>query len=143
MIFKLKKLEEELGEIIQEIVENQDVVLIDEDEDYQLWREESCIYILDLGVDVYSAISCLYNEDTRDYEVNSSLFVFYNHGTTEEVYTEFGSSFPVCVYNYIHFLMKKELHEMSIVENLDCVFLLKGKEVWNNKQYEHFNVDRK
>lgn len=134
MAFKLRELEEELGEIIESISAGKEMILVEQDEDFQIWRDQGCVRILDLNIDAYSALSYVYDPNTKDFEVNSSLYILYKHGTNEEIYCEFGSSFPVCVYNYMHFIGKKELHEMEIVENLDCIFLLNGKEDWNIRQ---------
>ena len=128
MAFKLKSLEGRLGEIVSSITANSPMVLVYDDGDgTRIWRELGCVYIQDLGIDVYSAISCVYNEDTKDYETDSDLFLFYEHdkaGTDNEIYTEWGSSLTVCVYNYARFSGRTDLDSIDAVENLDCVYRL-------------------
>lgn len=133
-MFKLKELEGDMGEVIQSLADNSPMVLIEEDSFQQIWREQGCVHIADLGIDVYGATSCIYDENIKDYELSSSLYVFYEHGTADEVYFEYGSSLPVCVHNYAHAIGRTDLQEMDAVGELGCVYVLDGQKDWNKKQ---------
>ena len=127
MAFKLKSLDGRLGEIVGSITAGTPMVLVYDENGTQIWRERGCVYIQDLGIDVYAAISCIYDEDTKDYETDSDLFLFYEHdkaSTDKEIYCEWGSSLTVCVHNYAHLSGRTDLDSMDAVENLDCVYRL-------------------
>lgn len=128
MAFKLKSLEGRLGEIIHSVTADRPMVLTyDDGEGTQIWREQGCVYIEDLGVDIYSAVACVYNKETDEYETDTDLFLFYEHGTTDpdsEVHNEWGSTLSVCVHNYAHYSGRDDLASMDAIENLGCVYLL-------------------
>lgn len=124
MGFKLKALDGEFGEVIQEMTARNELVLVEQGEVNQTWRESSCLHVLDLDIDIYSAIDCVYCDDTGDYELSSDFYIFYKHDTTEEVYFEYGSSLAVCVYNYAGWIGRTDLHDMDVIENLECVYYL-------------------
>lgn len=127
MALKIKDFEGEYGEVIQRLEEDREMILVEQDEYQQIWREQGCIYILDFGIDVYAATSCTYDEDTQDYEINSSLFLFYEHDTDTQVYSEMGSSLSVCIYNYTHFIGRSDIENIEAIEDLSCVYVLN----WN------------
>ena len=127
MALKIKDFEGVHGEVIQRLEEDREMILVEEDGFQQIWREQGCIYIADFGIDVYTATSCTYNEDSKDYEVNASLFLFYDHDTDTQIYSEMGSSLSVCIYNFAHFIGRKDIQDIDTVEDLSCVYVLN----WN------------
>lgn len=128
MGFKLKALDGELGEIVQEMTARNKMVLVEQDETSQIWRESSCLHVLDLDIDIYYAIECVYCNDTEDYELSSSLHIFYKHDTTEAVYSEYANSLAACIYNYVHQIGRTDLHDMAVIENLECIYYLNWDE---------------
>ena len=122
MALKIKDFEGEYAEVIQRIEEDRDLILVEEDGFQQIWREQGCIYILGLGIDVYAATSCTYDEDTQDYEINSSLYLFYDHDTDTQIYAEIGSSLSVCIYNFARLTGRNDIQDVDTVEDLSCVY---------------------
>lgn len=126
MDFKLKALQGELGEVLEKIIRTKPLVLVEEEEkEKQLWLEPDYLYIQDLGLCIYSGIICLYYEETKDYEMDCSIYIFYSE-TGEEIYSEIGSDLSVCISNYFRCLgQEKTLDE---IEKMDCTYFFdKGK----------------
>lgn len=128
-MLRISDFEGEHGEVIAELESSRDMILVEEDSFQQIWREQGCIHIVDLGIDIYTAVSCIYDEDTEDYQTDSSLYLFYEHDTNNQIYMEFGSSLSVCIYNYSH-LVGKDFQDVDDVENLSCVYELH----WNDNK---------
>lgn len=122
MALKIKDFEGKHREVIQCLEEGREMILVEQDEYQQIWRQQGCIHIWDLGIDVYDAISCTYDEDTQDYEMNASLFLFYDHDTNTQIYSEMGSSLSVCIYNYAYFIGRDDIGDIEAIEDLSCVY---------------------
>lgn len=65
MALKIKDFEGKHREVIQRLEEGREMILVEQDEYQQIWRQQGCIHIMDLGIDVYDAISCTYDEIHR------------------------------------------------------------------------------
>jgi len=128
MGFKLKALDGELGEVIQGMMTRNKMVLVEQDETSQIWRESSCLHVLDLDIDIYSGTECVYCDDTGEYELNSSLHIFYKHGTTEVVYSEYANSLATCIYNYVGRIGQTDLQDMNAIQELACIYYLNWDE---------------
>lgn len=121
MAFKLKELEGDLGEIIYNLTSQKEMVLVDQEENaYQIWAEPDYLYLKDLRVNVYSAVCCNYDQETKEYEIDHDLYIFYDPDTGKEVYFEVGSSLAVCLHNYCHFAGLK----IKNVDELNCYYAL-------------------
>ena len=121
MAFQLKELQGNLEEAIYNITSQKEMLLIDQDKKmYQIWSEPDYLYIIDLKVNIYSAVCCNYNDDTEDYEIDHVLYIFFSSDTGKEVYFEVGSSLEVCIHNYCHFAGI----EVENVGELNCHYVL-------------------
>lgn len=137
MAFKLKELEGELGEILNNLTCTKAWVLVDhEHHRFQIWSEPDFLYIHDLNINIFSAVSCLYYEDTEEYIEDCSLYLFYD---TEgnQVYYEYGSSLWVCIHNYCHFVNIK----INDLDNLLCCYILDNGKFLEEKVINKKNID--
>ena len=138
MGFKFKELDGELGEVIQGMMTRNKMVLVEQDETSQIWRESSCLHVLDLDIDIYAATECVYCNDTEDYELSSSLHIFYKHGTTEAVYSEYANSLAACIYNYASRIGQTDLQDMNAIGELACIYYLNWDEARHDTVQEDF-----
>ena len=121
MAFKLKELEGDLGEAIYNLTSQKEMVLVDQDEKmYQIWSEPDYLYLIDLQVNIFSAVCCNYDKNTEEYEIDHELYIFYHPNTGEEVYFETGSSLEVSIHNYCHFAGL----QVEDVGELNCYYVL-------------------
>lgn len=138
MAFKLKELDGDLGEVIYNLTSQKELVLVDQKEKvYQIWSEPDYLYLIDLQVNIFSAICCNYNQDTEEYEIDHDLYIFYHSDTGEEIYFEVGSPLTACIHNYCHFagLQVKNVDELRCYYALDNGKYLREK-VLNRKNGE-------
>lgn len=73
-----------------------------EQEDHEIWIEQDFLHLIDLNTNVFSALYCRYDTDTKEFEGDYSFYVFYDNDTGQELYWEQGSSLEVCIHNYLH-----------------------------------------
>ncbi len=129
MALKIKDLDGLVGEIISQLeFWDGEMVLVSEDDSMQILRDKGCIYIKELDVDVYGAYVYYYEPETEEWEIDSDLYIFYLHKTDTEVYSEGGSSLPVCINNYLHFSGITKTYTMEEIENLEIDYILNDED---------------
>ena len=106
-----------------ETADDEWILTYDDGDSCQIWREPWRIYIPALNIDVCCGETTLYNDSTGDFEVNTDLFIVYEHGTNEEVYNEWGTYLPAVVGNYAHARGMAGCDTMKDIEQLECVIL--------------------
>ena len=126
---KIKDLDGVIGEKITGLSFMDEPVLVYEEKDTRIYRDSSYLYIKDLGVDIYSAYICNYEPETCDYEIDCDLYIFYSHNTDTEIYSEGGSSLPVCISNFCTITDKDKNYTMEDIENLDFEFYINCEKV--------------
>lgn len=121
-MFRLKRfINEDLGEIIKNSTYTKPMVLVEQQEkEYQLWLEPDYLYIKDLEIYAFCGTEYLYLEDEGEYSPDFDLVIFYDPKSGEELYSEGGSSFFVCVMNYCH-MFDKSISEEQI-QNYRCKY---------------------
>lgn len=128
MALKIKDLDGLVGEIITQLSMLEDeIIVVSEEENTKVCKDKGCIYIKELNVDVYDAYVYTYEPETDDFEIDSDLYLFYIHKTDNEVYSEGGSSLPVCINNYLYFSGSTKPYTMEDILNLEFEYILDGK----------------
>ncbi len=128
MPLRIKDLDGIIGEIISQLfMLEDDMVLVSEEENIKVFRDKGCIYVKELGIDIFDAYVYTFEPDTNDFEIDCDLYLFYLHNTDEQVYSEGGSSLPVCINNYLHFSGSTKSYTMEDILNLEFVYILDGK----------------
>lgn len=121
MAFKIKDWKKELGEAIGALtIQKKMVLLKQKDKVYRVWAEPDYLYLIDLKVNVFSAVCCKYDKDTETYEIDYDLYIFYDPKTGKEIYSEIGSSIEVCILNYCRTM---NLH-IKDVDDIYCFYFL-------------------
>ena len=140
MAFKLKELNGELGEVIANITLGEGLMLTEESErGYQIWLEPDYLHIEELGLKIFSGERYVYNSETKELGLSSSLYQFYRDGTGENVYSESGSGLAVCIYNYCNLIgVAKTMEE---VENLQCTYQLDNGKFLREKVISWMDVE--
>ena len=125
MSLTIKKIEtEKMVDIISSITADRPWVLVEENDEQRIWREQGCVHLMDYDVDIYQAVSECYSDDTGDYEINSDLHIFYVHDTTDELFRVYDQSLPMSIYNYFFCIGRKDLANLEVIDNLSCSYLL-------------------
>ena len=129
MALKIKDLDGLIGEVIAQLeFWDGEMILVSEDDSMQILRDKGCIYIKELGVDVYGAYVYYYEPETEEWEIDSDLYIFYLHKTDTEVYSEGGSSLPVCISNYCHYSGTEKKYTMEEIDNLEIEYILNDED---------------
>ncbi len=125
----LDEFEYGIGEFVRSNSDRERILIREEENAYQEWAEPEYLHINDLNINVFSAVCLNYDEKQRDYEISHDLYVFYDSKTGERVYSESGSSLPVCVHNYCHFAGVK----VNDIEGLSCTYIHDNGKFLNEK----------
>ena len=125
MSLTIEKIEtEKMVDIISSITAGRPWVLVEENDEQRIWREQGCVYLEDYDVDIYLAESESYSNDTGDYEVDCNLHLFYVHGTTDELFRVYDQTLPMSIYNYFYCIGRKELADINVVNKMACTYCL-------------------
>lgn len=128
MPLRIKDLDGLIGEIISQLSMLEDeMVLVSEEETTKVFRDKGCIYVKELGIDIYDAYVYTFEPETNDFEIDCDFCLFYIHNTDNEVYSEGGSSLPVCINNYLHFSSSTKSYTMEEILNLEFEYILNGQ----------------
>ena len=128
MPLRIKDLDSDIGEIISQIsMIDDELVLVSEEENIKVFRDKGCVYVKELNIDIYDAYIYTFEPDTNDFEIDCDFCIFYIHNTGEEVYSEGGSSLPVCINNYLHFSGSTKSYTMEEILNLEFEYILNGQ----------------
>lgn len=101
MVFKLGEIDDILDCVVDLVAINDEMELAEQESgEYQIWIDTDCVFVPDLGIVVFGAVSCMYDKEKKEYTLNADLYKFYDFATGEEIYFEFGSSLRVCIHNY-------------------------------------------
>lgn len=128
MPLRIKDLDGLIGEIISQLSMLEDeMVLVSEEETTKVYRDKGCIYVKELGIDIYDAYVYTFEPETNDFEIDCDLCLFYLHSTDKQIYSEGGSSLPVCINNYLHFSGSTKSYTMEEILNLEFEYILNGQ----------------
>lgn len=120
MAFKLKELDGKLGQVIANITLGKGLMLTEESErGYQIWLEPDCLYIKELGLNIFGGES-IGLDDKNEIKSCTSGYWFYSDSTGEKLYSEIGSNLTACIYNYCNAVGLNKT--MEDVEDLDCFY---------------------
>lgn len=107
---------EDIGEFLTDKTLAKPKVLVEQEEKgFQIWLEPDYIYIRDLKINAYIGTEWIYDEDEDEYTPAIDLVIFFDSKTGEELYSEAGSAFFICVLNYCH-LIDSEVSREEIGE---------------------------
>lgn len=124
MVFKLGEIDDILDDIVDLAPIDDEMELAEQESgEYQIWIDTDCVFLPNLGVLVFGAVSCIYDKEKTEYALNCDLYIFYDFVTGEEVYSEYGSSLRVCVHNYCRFAGIST----GDLDGLWCVYISDGK----------------
>ena len=127
---RIKDIEDDIGVMLLEITNSMDYILLEEQEEYQVWVEPCYLHIPALQVNVVSAIGYVYSEEVGDFELETDFFIFYDN-SGKELYSEGGSSLYIAAYNYCKFTgQDRSLEE---VDDLSCSYVVDGGDFINEK----------
>lgn len=128
MAFKIKDLDGELGEVVEQVGIVLGEKLIEESQgEYQLFCTTSCYHIPTLHINIHWADIFIYEEDMDSYELTGDIFLVFDTESKEFLYSEQGGSLCTCIHNYCNLILNQNVN-MDMVEDLDCVYTLdKGK----------------
>jgi len=125
MSLTIEKIEtEKMVDIISSITAGRPWVLVEENDEQRIWREQGCVYLEDYDVDIYLAESESYSNDTGDYETDCNLHIFCVHGTTDELFRVYDQTLPMSIYNYFYCIGRKELADINVVNKMACTYCL-------------------
>lgn len=128
MPLRIKDLDGLIGEIISQLSMLEDeMVLVSEEETTKVFRDKGCIYVKELGIDIYDAYVYTFEPETNDFEIDCDLCLFYLYSTDKQIYSEGGSSLPVCINNYLHFSGATKSYTMEEILNLEFEYILNGQ----------------
>ena len=123
MSLTIEKIEtEKMVDIISSITAGRPWVLVEENDEQRIWREQGCVYLEDYDVDIYLAESESYSNDTSDYETDCNLHIFCVHGTTDELFRVYDQTLPMSIYNYFYCIGRKELADINVVNKMACTY---------------------
>lgn len=125
MSLTIEKIEtEKMVDIISSITAGRPWVMVEENDEQRIWREQGCVYLEDYDVDIYLAESESYSNDTGDYETDCNLHLFYVHGTTNELFRVYDQTLPMSIHNYFYCIGRKELADINVVNKMACTYCL-------------------
>ena len=128
MPLRIRDLDGDIGEIISQIsMIDDELVLVSEEENIKVFRDKGCVYVKELNIDIYDAYIYTFEPETNDFEIDCDFCLFYLHSTDTQVYSEGGSSLPVCINNYLHFSGSTKTYTMEEILNLEFEYILNGQ----------------
>lgn len=123
MKLTINHLEGDFSEVIQGITASNDLIILDESLGCQTRIEPTYIYIPTLNLDIHTGYYYIFDFQSKEYNLDTDLYIFFNHETKKEMYFECGSILSVCIYNYLHFIGVNE-KTLEEIENLECIYVI-------------------
>ena len=129
MAFKIAELYDELGEVVERIGDIIGGKVIDENEnEYQVFCPTSYYYLPELNINIHYADLLLYDKDSEEYIVQDNIYLVFDRGSKDLVYTEQGGTIQTCIHNYYSLVLKDKTITMKKVDSLECTYMLdRGK----------------
>lgn len=129
MAFKIVELYDELGEVVERIGDIIGGKVIDENEnEYQVFCPTSYYYLPELNINIHYADLLLYDKDSEEYIVQDNIYLVFDRGSKDLVYTEQGGTIQTCIHNYYSLVLKDKTITMKKVDSLECTYMLdRGK----------------
>lgn len=124
MAFKIKDLQNDFGEIIEQIGEMLGAKVIEEsEEEYKIYCTTSYFYFSKLNVNVHTASLFIYNADIDFYDITDNIILVFDADKKELVYSEQGGTLETTLYNYNNIILKKKTL-MEDVMKFECEYVL-------------------
>ena len=129
MAFKIVELYDELGEVVERIGDIIGGKVIDENEnEYQVFCPTSYYYLPELNINIHYADLLLYDKECEEYIVQDNIYLVFDRGSKDLVYTEQGGTIQTCIHNYYSLVLKDKTITMKKVDSLECTYMLdRGK----------------
>ena len=124
MAFKVKDLQNDFGEIIEQIGEIFGAKVIEEsEEEYKIYCNTSYFYFSKLNINVHTASLFIYNADIDFYDITDNIILIFDTDKKELVYSEQGGTLETALYNYNSIILKKKIL-MEDVMKFECEYVL-------------------
>ena len=82
----------------------------------------------ELNINIHYADLLLYDKDSEEYIVQDNIYLVFDRGSKDLVYTEQGGTIQTCIHNYYSLVLKDKTITMKKVDSLECTYMLdRGK----------------
>ena len=136
MAFKIKELENKLGEVLVTLGCSLGRNLIEEvSAEYQLWCTTCCYHLPELDVNIHQAEIRTYENANIMCELSDTVYLVFDSKNNTFLYSEQGGTLENCILHYCLIIMGKKDFTMDKVKELDCTYLIDRGELLS--KYNH------